>query len=245
MRRWQLRGIALCLMVAGSTASAADTPHWTYEGHHGPGAWASLDPGYASCSGLNQSPVDLADTVDAELPPLQLTPAADLVALVDNGHTLQVNAGGDSRLQLDGRAFTLRQFHFHAPSEHRIDGRQFPLEAHLVHSDADGRLAVIGVLFDAGASHPLLQALVDHLPTDSAPRAIDTDLAAASLLPDQHDYFRYNGSLTTPPCSEGVRWIVVEQASTATAEQIAHIARAMHGPNNRPLQPLNARLVLD
>ncbi len=240
MRRTAL--LALSLLCG---AAAAESPaHWSYAGTHGPERWAQIDDAFAACAGRNQSPVDLGQPIDAVLPPLDLEFSAGPQQVIDNGHTVQVDAAGGSRLQLDRLRFTLRQFHFHAPSEHRIDGVEFPLELHLVHADDDGRLAVLGVLFRVGAAHPRLDALLAARPSSTA-RPLPAPLEVASLLPEQRAYYRYNGSLTTPPCTEGVRWLVLQQPIEASAGQIDALARAMRHANNRPLQPLNARVVLE
>ncbi|MFI9654618.1 carbonic anhydrase family protein [Guyparkeria sp. GHLCS8-2] len=228
-------------------AMAADAPHWTYEGDTGPAKWATLDSSFETCGdGVNQSPIDLRTPVAAE----QSAPAFDYSAggthVVNNGHAVQVDYQKGSTLTLDGHDFQLKQFHFHAPSEHTIEGRHFPLEAHFVHADPVGNLAVVAVLFEKGEANEALEPLVENLP-DSAGDEVELNAAfdAADLLPAETEHYRYNGSLTTPPCSEAVRWVVMQEHPTLSAKQIKAFEKAIGMDNNRPVQPVNARVLID
>lgn len=228
-------------------AMAADTPHWGYEGDTGPAKWETLDSSFETCGqGVNQSPIDLHSPVSAE----QKAPTFDYSAggtqFVNNGHAVQVDYQKGSTLTVDGRDYQLKQFHFHAPSEHTIDGEHFPLEAHFVHADPDGNLAVVAVLFKKGDANDALEPLVEKLP-DSAGDEVQLDAAfdAATLLPSKNAHYRYNGSLTTPPCSEGVRWVVMQQHPTLSEKQIKAFEKAIGMDNNRPVQPVNARVLID
>jgi carbonic anhydrase len=195
--------------------------------------------------GRNQSPIDLAGFVEADLKPLKLVYRPGAVDIVNNGHTVQVNYAPGSTLDVNGRSFELKQFHFHAPSENRIAGRQFPLEAHLVHADKEGNLAVVAVMFQAGATNALLAKLWEKLPAKAGEKAgLPAGLDVALFLPADRDYYRFNGSLTTPPCSEGVWWLVMKKPASASAAQIDQFTRAIGFANNRPVQPVNARPVL-
>lgn len=226
------------------TAFAA-TPHWEYSGEAGPAQWARLTPEFGQCAGSNQSPVNLAGLVEAELAPLQFHYQAGGKTLVNNGHTVQVNYAPGSTLQLDGMRFELKQFHFHAPSENLIEGRSYPLEGHLVHANDKGELAVVAVMFEPGRANPALSQAWQALPTKAGEtRALKAPLSAEQLLPTQRDYYRFSGSLTTPPCSEGVRWLVMKQPVQVSQAQIDAFKAVMHHPNNRPVQPLNGRQVL-
>ncbi len=254
LRRPLVRGLLLsALLAAGGCAMeqehapATHAAHWGYEGQEGPAHWAELNPDWALCGqGRNQSPIDLAGFIEAELPPLGLDYQPGATAILNNGHTVQVDYRPGSTLTVDGHRFTLKQFHFHAPSENTIEGRSFPLEAHLVHADADGNLAVVAVLFEEGPANPVLTRAWQAMPEHAGDRhALPADTVnAAGLLPPDRDYYRFNGSLTTPPCSEGVWWLVMKQPMTASAAQIERFRHVMHHPNNRPLQPVNARPVL-
>ncbi len=226
---------------------ARHAAHWGYEGAEGPSHWGDLNPEWILCkTGRNQSPIDLSGLIEGELPPLHINYRPDATEILNNGHTVQVNYRPGSTLTVDGHHFTLRQFHFHAPSENTIDGRAFPMEAHLVHADAQGNLAVVAVMFEEGAANPALTLAFSHMPEKAGDKhAFSAETVnAADLLPADRDYYRYNGSLTTPPCSEGVWWLVMKQPMTASKAQIEHFRHVMHHPNNRPVQPINARPVL-
>jgi carbonic anhydrase len=146
---------------------------------------------------------------------------------------------------IDGHEFELRQYHFHAPSENRINGKSYPMEAHLVHADKEGNLAVIAVMFVEGAENPSLARAWAHMPEKVGDKhSLPSSIAVDGMLPAKHGYYRYNGSLTTPPCSEGVRWIVMKAPVSASRPQIERFEHIMHHPNNRPVQPINARVVL-
>lgn len=231
--------ICLACQLAGGAAWASETG-FGYSGSEGPSAW-----GGACATGVNQSPVDLDGFLHAALPPLDIRYATGALEVANTGHAIQVNVGRGSTLRVDGKTFALAQFHFHAPGEHRVEGREFPLEVHLVHRSEAGELAVIGVLFEAGAPHGLLQMVTERLPASHAqPSVLRGEASAGAMLPADHGYYRYSGSLTTPPCTEGVRWFVMKQRMTASREQIAVIAEALGFANNRPPMPANARVLL-
>ena len=237
-------GLFSILLLLGTAPASAQ--HWGYEGENGPERWSKLDPAFAMCSlGRNQSPIDIGDTLDAPLKPLGIAYRPGASKITNNGHTVQVDFAPGSTLSVDGRSFELKQFHFHAPSENRVGGRSFPLEAHLVHADKEGNLAVVAVMFSEGTEHPALARLWRALPDGAGKSSTpDPGISAVSLLPADRDYYRYNGSLTTPPCSEGVRWLVMKKPVSASGAQIAAFVRAVGVPNNRPIQPVNARPVL-
>jgi len=233
----------------GPSVDSHGKPHWGYTGANGPDAWAKLSDEFATCAkGRRQSPIDL---VDAELSPLTLeqvkfeyAPAAFQV--VHNGHTIEVRPGQENQIIARSKNYKLLQFHFHHPSEERFNGKGFPLNAHFVHRSEDGELAVVTVLFEEGAANPELQRLWDHMPldaNDSMRSAEGVTFNPVSMLPvDRAKYLQYIGSLTTPPCTEGVVWIVLRQPVTASPEQIA-LFRKMVGMNARPVQPVNGRLI--
>lgn len=165
---------------------------------------------------------------------------------MNNGHTIQVNVSAGNTLKLDGDTFTLQQFHFHAPSENEIDGKQFPLEAHFVYKDKDGALAVLALMFQEGQANPQLSQAWQQMPTAIDQMAIlNKPIDIKVLLPKQFNFYRFSGSLTTPPCSEGVSWMVLEQPVSASAEQINQFRSVVHHTNNRPVQPLNGRVIID
>jgi carbonic anhydrase len=231
-----------------TTGAALAQPHpeFGYAGANGPSHWGGMSEHWRSCSaGVNQSPVELARFVEADLPALQISYGPSGREVVHTGHAIQVNAGPGSTLGVDGLSFRLLQFHFHAPSEHHLEGRDFPLEAHLVHQNQAGELAVIGVFFESGAPNDLLGLVTASLPSGPGQRRLlGSGLTPAGLLPADRDYLRYSGSLTTPPCSEGVRWLVMKRPMTASPAQIEAVGAALGFANNRPTQPLGARTLL-
>lgn len=237
--------VALAAVTLCSTSAFAQK-HWGYEGEEGPQNWSKLDPKFVMCAlGKNQSPIDISGFVEADLKPLKLAYTAGVSDIINNGHTVQVNYLPGSSLTVDGRQFELKQFHFHSPSENKINGKQYPLESHLVHADKDGNLAVVAVMFQEGAPSAALTKLWEKMPAkagDSNP--LPPGMSVSQMLPAERDYYRYDGSLTTPPCSEGVRWLVLKKVVTASKAQIDLFARTLGHPNNRPLNPVNARTVL-
>jgi carbonic anhydrase len=195
--------------------------------------------------GRNQSPIDLRGFIEAELKPLQMDYQDGATEIVNNGHAIQVNYASGSVLTVDGHSFELKQFHFHSPSENTIEGKSFPIECHLVHSDKDGNLAVVAIMFEEGSANPLLAKLWAKMPPKAGGKAaLGEKHNVASLLPADRDYYRFNGSLTTPPCSEGVWWLVLKSPVNASKEQVQQFSKTMGFANNRPVQPVNARPVL-
>lgn len=216
--------------------------HWSYAGDTGPGKWGSLAHEYAACaSGREQSPIDLAKGQIEGAQDLEFHYASSAASILDNGHAIQVDVAEGSYMLLGERRFDLVQFHFHGPSEHTVGGRSYPLELHLVHKDATGKLAVVGVLVEAGGNNAVMKSVLDVLPTtqgkaESMPKAIDP----GKLLPALHSTFQYSGSLTTPPCTEGVAWSVMVAPITMAEAQIESLRSRLEG-NNRPIQPLHDR----
>lgn len=245
--------------VASPTSAADDVPardehhyfhktaqahaaEWGYDGDAGPGHWADLSPEYALAkTGQQQSPIDIAGAVSQDLPGIQFDYHPSQIDLVYNGHTVEEIEDKRSAMNVDDSHFVLQQFHFHGPSEHTVDGKHTAMEMHLVHKDADGKIAVIGVLIEEGADNPAFDAVWDYLPDATNRERIETvTVDAASLLPRDHSYYRYTGSFTTPPCTEDVLWMVLKTPVELSASQIEKF-RAVISGNNRPVQPLNGR----
>ena len=229
---------------AAGLPAAGHAAHWGYQGPGGPDRWGELGPEFAACArGTRQSPIDIRDGIKVQLDPVQFDYHASGFRVVDNGHTVQVDVGPGSAIDVLGRRYELLQFHFHRPSEERIEGRQFAMVAHLVHKSADGRLAVVAVLLEHGRAHPVVQAVWNNLPLDKGedvPARMSLDLG--KLLPEDRSYFTYMGSLTTPPCSEGVLWMVLRQPVAVSPEQDSIFAR-LYPMNARPIQPASGRLI--
>ncbi len=227
-----------------ATATPAPLPHWTYEGEEGPANWGELDNRFEACkAGQTQSPIDILDATSENLPDIHFSYAPSALTILNNGHTVQANYDAGSRITVDGHQYDLKQFHFHHPSEHTIAGVTYPLEMHLVHADADGNLAVVGVLIQEGAGdNAAFDSVFANLPTEKVDaHAVEgASVSAADLLPAERLYYTYSGSLTTPPCSEGVRWMVLTTPITLSVEQIETFTSVFEF-DARPTQPLNGR----
>jgi len=244
------RQFAVSLLITGLCISASavygEKTHWTCSGHNWPEHWGELDPKFSTCSsGRNQSPVNLTGMIEGELPDIRVNYSSDGNEILNNGHTIQINYSSGSTITVSGQTFELKQIHFHSPSENTIKGHSYPMEAHFVHADENGNLAVIAVMFKSGEKNDELEKAWAHMPehvggTFSLPENIDANV----LLPPDRGYYRFNGSLTTPPCSEGVWWLVMKHNDTASKEQLEKFAQTMHHPNNRPVQPMNARMIV-
>ncbi len=237
--------LTTALVLSGVSCLAAGV-HWGYTGKIGPAHWGKLDPAYTLCAqGKNQSPINLTQFIDADLEQITFHYTGLATSVLNNGHTIQVSHTVGSTIEIGGKIFELKQFHFHAPSENQINGESFPLEAHFVHQAADGSLAVIAVLFQEGEDNPAIARLWQQMPKKAGVRVpLASEIKVDDLMPKNRDYYRFNGSLTTPPCSEGVYWFVLKQPMTVSKEQVEAFAHVMHHPNNRPVQPINARPVL-
>ncbi len=230
--------------AAGPAAAPPESVHWSYEGEGGPDNWAKLRPDFATCaSGKRQSPIDIRDGIRVNLEAIKFDYKTTLFRIVDNGHTIQVDVGPGSTLEVMGREYELKQIHFHRPSEERINGRSYDMVMHLVHKDEDGHMAVLAVLLERGGENPLIQTLWNNLPLEVG-QDVEPSVAInlAALLPENRNYFAYMGSLTTPPCTEEVLWLVLKQPLQISPEQIAIFAR-LYRHNARPVQPTNNRLI--
>ncbi len=237
--------LAVSLMLLPLSTLAAEGNNWGYSGDIGPESWAELSSDNVFCKGKNQSPVNLTGFTEAHLAPLEFHYATGKAEISHLGHTIKVATAAGSYIVLDGEPFELKQFHFHTPAENLIEGKSYPLEGHLVHVDKNGNLAVVAVMFAEGAASPILSQILSAMRDSQAAHIeLSQPLSAEALLPADKEYFRFSGSLTTPPCSEGVRWLVMKQPMTASKEQINALAEAVPHANNRPVQPLNGRPVL-
>lgn len=218
--------------------------HWDYEGAGGPENWSKLDPRNTACAiGQRQSPIDIKDGIKVDLEPIKFNYRPSTFRIVDNGHTVQV-AVGDSSISLTGKTYELVQFHFHRPSEEKINGQRFDMVVHLVHKSDEGQLAVVAVLLERGNENPFVQTLWNNLPLEknlevSPPGPI---IDPMTLLPASRNYYTYMGSLTTPPCTEGVLWLVMKQPVQVSPDQINIFSR-LYRNNARPIQPVAGRLI--
>ncbi len=221
--------------------------NWAYEGVEGPAHWAMLSPAYRTCEqGSHQSPINIrgAHHVSNGASHLGFDYRPARVRLMHTGHTVQATYQVGSVLTLDETSYSLRQFHFHSPSEHRIDGQSYDMEIHLVHQSEDGRIAVVAVMLEVGLENLSLERLWAELPQRIGQVSGEVELNAADLLPGRTNYYLYEGSLTTPPCTEGVQWIVLKEPQFISLSQMTRF-RAFLGEDARPLQALNAREVVE
>jgi carbonic anhydrase len=244
-----LLALASCGRTASPAPPAADAhhdAHWSYSGAGAPEHWASLEPAFAACAaGKNQSPIDLAHAAPSDVPNISFHYQLSKINIVNNGHTIQVDYDPGSYIDIDGVHYDLVQFHFHAPSEHLIAGRRYEAELHLVHKSAGGDLAVVGVMLERGAENAALAPVWNALPAQEGPvQHLDAQVNALEMLPTIRTTYRYDGSLTTPPCTEGVKWNVMTAPAQISAAQLAAFTRIIVG-NDRPIQPLGARTLIE
>ncbi len=250
-----LLGLAVVLAPAGPSAQDAQPGHnmwktpWSYEGPTGPEHWGDLDPEYAACKvGNEQSPIDIRNAEKANLPALRFEyKSGPLKYLVNNGATIRVNyhsPGSGNFLIVGDKRYQLTQFHFHRPSEEYINGKPYDMVAHLIHEAGDGKVAVVAVLLKAGSANSTVQQIWEHMPkTKSKEQEIaGVQVNPAGLLPRDTAYYTYMGSLTAPPCTEGVTWFVLKTPVDISSQQIDAFAE-LYPHNVRPVQPLNGRVV--
>ena len=224
-----------CNSLTSATKEKGKT-HWGYIGEKGPENWGTLSEEFDVCqSGKSQSPVNLQSAIDADLPPLKITYQDTPLRIINNGHTIKVNYQPGSFLTLDNEPYELLQFHFHHPSEHKVDGVALPMELHLVHKNKKGDLAVVGVFLKQGQQNKIIEQIWQSLPIKENREQMvsNVNINAADLLPENEDSYRYFGSLTTPPCSETVNWIVFQEPVEISSPQVKKFAQIF---------PMNARI---
>ncbi|WP_409030866.1 carbonic anhydrase [Janthinobacterium sp. CG_23.3] len=218
--------------------------HWSYEGESGPANWSKINSDWTRCgTGSRQSPIDIRDGMKVDLEQISFDYKPSSFNVVDNGHTVQVGVGGGNYLTVQGRMYELVQFHFHRPSEERINGKGYEMVVHLVHKDAEGKLAVLAILLERGRPQSTIQTVWNNLPLEkhevASPSIV---LDPMEMLPQRRDYFTYMGSLTTPPCSEGVLWLVMKEPQQASPAQMALFSR-LYPLNARPIQTSSGRMI--
>lgn len=223
-----------------------DGVHWSHhEGHGGPGEWKNLCDKFSTCGGEVQSPINIV-TESAEntgdMSAIQFNYGKSNVNIINNEHTVQFNVTGENSFTVNDKEYKLLQFHYHAKSEHTINGEYFPIEVHFVHKHSDDDYAVIGAMFTEGAENELLKSYLDKFPTTKGEYTSEDMIDLYNLLPKNKSYFYYGGSLTTPPCSEIVNWYVLKEPIEASKEQIEKFAEILNN-NYRPVQELNDRVI--
>ena len=218
--------------------------NWSYGGESGPNNWSKINVDWGKCStGTRQSPIDLRDGIKVDLEQIQFDYHQSSFSEVDNGHTIMVTVGGGNFITVNNETYELQQFHFHRPSEEKINGKGTEMVMHLVHKSADGKLAVIAVLLERGAAHPLMQTVWNNLPLEkleSVSPSVVLDMTEA--LPAKKEYYTFMGSLSEPPCTEGVLYIVMKQPMQASPAQMALFSR-LYPFNARPVQGSNGRVI--
>ncbi len=238
---------AVALSFASPAGAAGDKAHWGYSGKAGAGKWGDMKKEFATCKlGKEQSPIDIKDkqAQKAKLDAIKFDYKPSPLTIIDNGHTIQVNYAPGSSISVNGSQYDLLQFHFHKPSEEKINGKTYAMVAHLVHKNKEGKLAVVGVLLDTGKENAMLKTLWSNLPKEKekevAPDKVSIDVAG--FLPADKNYYTFKGSLTTPPCSEGVTWFVLRNPVPAAKGQFDAFGK-LYTMNARPVQPLNGRVI--
>jgi carbonic anhydrase len=249
LSRRSLFGIAAAAACPLCRTAMAEgpAPHWSYEGAGGPANWGDLSGDFKVCSiGGEQTPIDLRGAIKAQASPVTFKYQKMPLTIWNNGHSIQVNTPAGSSIMVNGKSYDLVQFHFHHPSEHLLAGKGFDMECHFVHKSADGTFAVVGTFIKPGTANPSLAPIWKAMPGKEAPAApvAGVMVDASALLPKERGFFRYMGSLTTPPCSEGLTWTVFKSPVEASVEQIRQFA-ALYPANVRPVQPLNRRFLLE
>jgi len=250
MRKLRFSCVIFCT-VALAVLCAAQEHHpehtWDYGDALGPSHWGDLKPEFATCkNGHHQSPIDIRNPKKAALPPIHFDYKPSPLHIIDNGHTIMVNYSPGSFISVGDKKYTLKQFHFHRPSEEKINGKSFDMTVHLVHADSSGKLAVVAVLLQEGKDNPLVHELWSDLPKEKEKeeRLDDIQIDVSRLLPSDRSYYTFSGSLTTPPCSENVKWFVLKHPTTISAEEIRQFSR-LYRNDARPTQPLYDRVVLE
>jgi carbonic anhydrase len=219
-------------------------PHWGYGGVANPTAWGKLSSDFSKCElGVEQSPIDIKGAVKGSSAPIGFNYKSSPLVVVNNGHTIQVNYAPGSSITINGEKYVLLQFHFHTPSEHQIAGKASAMEVHLVHRNAAGKIAVVGVMMNDGKENPLISKVWQAIPPSGKINALEkTMINAANLLPTNKSYYSYAGSLTTPPCSESVKWHVLK-TSISLPEQQINAFEKLYQVDARPIQPIGNRKI--
>lgn len=237
------------LLALSLVPFAALSSHWSYEGAESPEHWSQLSDEYKTCqNGMNQAPVNIEKTLNSHLKPLDTHYTDGPTVILNNGHTIQASLDSTSQdfITLDEQNYKLGQFHFHSPSENTVHGKHYAMELHLVHKNDAGELAVVAVMFDTGAENKELAKLWKLMPKNAESSSpIKNAMDINKLLPTDKTYWRFSGSLTTPPCSEGVTWLVMKHPLTLSDAQLKRFTQTMHHDNNRPVQPLHGRVVVE
>ncbi|OIJ43721.1 carbonic anhydrase [Massilia timonae] len=235
---------AAAAAAAVEAAKPKNGTHWTYEGEFGPENWSKINTAWAACNtGNRQSPIDLRDGIKVDLEQINFDYHPSSFNEIDNGHTIQVNVAGGNFLSVGGTTYELQQFHFHRPGEERINGKGTEMVVHLVHKSYDNKIAILAVLLERGDANPMIQTVWNNLPLEKHMTVTPSIVIDVNeILPARRDYFTYMGSLSEPPCTENVLWLVMKQPMTASPQQMALFSR-LYPFNSRPVQQANGRMI--
>lgn len=243
LKNLTLSFITILFFVQG-TSFAMDEVEWSYSGSTGPLHWGEISDDYTVCfTGGLQSPIDIKDTRSSNITPIKFYYyKSPRMGLTNTHHTIEVDFGEGSDIKIGKTEYKLKQIHFHTPSEHTIDGEQYPMEIHFVHQSISHRIAVLGVFVEAGEENKFFKPITKYAPKKKGGFDIVyyKNLTPKNLIPEEKEYYKYTGSLTTPPCTEGVTWFLLKNTITLSSEQIDAISEVI-GKNNRPIQPTNNR----
>lgn len=240
-----MRKIIASFLITSLTTVYAQDIHWGYEGESGPDRWVNLSPEYFWCGLKNQSPVDISKTFEGINPRIEfLYENVRDYKIINNGHTVEIEPEEENRLVFDRERYRLVQFHFHSPSEHTVNHKNYPMEIHFVHKNEKNELLVLAVFVKEGKPNSTMKYIFDRSPNEKGEVSQTKAIEIGRLLPENRDYYFYSGSLTTPPCTEGVRWIILKKPITASKEEIDKFRYILKSSNNRPTQPLNGRFII-
>lgn len=241
--RLTIAGGVTAVLFACSGGRHAGTVEWDYPAPGGPENWGDLSEEFRTCAvGMGQSPVNLTGYTYADST-ITFHYAGAAAATRNNGHTVYLDYAEGNSIDIDGRRYELKGIHYHAPGEHLLDGQDFAAELQMVHGDPNGNLAVVGLLFRIWEASPLIQNLLDVAPEVGRSASLSAGPRAAEYVPGRQDFYVYEGSLTTPPCTEGVRWVVMQHIDTVSERQVRELKELSGGPNNRPVQSLRERRI--
>ncbi len=240
----KIKAVMLVAPMCFALNAVAGSEPWGYEGRSGPDHWASIKGEFSTCGvGKRQSPINIDSSAGTDLGSIEFNYNDTKIEIVNNGHTIQVNNSAKSFIKIGARKFDLLQFHFHSPSENTVANKPFDMEMHLVHKNDQGELAVVGVFLKAGGTNGQLSKFWKDMPASVSKKALTAKINPKDLLPANKAFYHFNGSLTTPPCSEGVNWYVLKDPVEVSKDQVGKFL-AVIGNNARPVQASNGRFVL-
>lgn len=250
LQRQREQAAAVAIATTAATAGAVGAPvfanstTWSYDGDTGPANWGKINSNWAKCgTGSRQSPIDLRDGMKVDLEHIAFDYRSSGFNVIDNGHTIQVGVGLGNYITVQNRTYELQQFHFHRPSEEKINGRGTEMVVHLVHKDGEGNVAIIAVLLERGAANSMIQTVWNNLPLEKNQTVTPVvALDVNDILPKKREYFTFMGSMNEPPCTEGVLWLVMKQPMPASPAQMALFSR-LYPLNARPIQPGGGRVI--